>query len=120
MAAEKTRHEKGDSGRRIDAVAEEAIQTIQEVRKLLEGASREDLAARAATVREKLDAALGSLEEAAARREATLGESIAHGRETLQHEIDAAEKRIRENPIGSVLVAAGIGYLIGRLFGHGR
>jgi ElaB/YqjD/DUF883 family membrane-anchored ribosome-binding protein len=87
----------------------EALRTIDDVRRLLdETLGAGDLVARAAEARTRLEAALESL-EASAR------EKIAAAPRTLQEDLAEAERKIRENPLGAVLVAAGLGFLVALL-----
>ena len=105
----------GASDCSAQAIADEALRAIDEVRQLLEGAGPDDLKERAAQVRERLNAAMHGLEGVLGKEEGSLGASIANTQETVAREIEAAEEHIRENPIGSVVVAAGVGFLVGLL-----
>jgi len=90
--------------------------TIDHVRQLLDQAtSAEDLAARAAEVRTRLQAALEAVEESVRTGRAELGATASGVQRSLQEELADAERKIRENPLGAVLVAAGLGLLLGLL-----
>jgi ElaB/YqjD/DUF883 family membrane-anchored ribosome-binding protein len=89
---------------------------IDRVRQLLEETtSADDLAARAGEVRERLRQALETVEASArAGRAEVLGAASAAQR-SLEDELAEAERKIRENPLGAVLVAAGVGLVLGLL-----
>lgn len=88
--------------------------TIDDVRRLLEETtSGDDLVARAAEVRARLRAALEGLEESARARRDDVSAGAAAARRSVQDELAEAERRIRENPLGAVLVAAGLGLMLG-------
>ena len=91
----------------------EAHRTVDEVRRLLdEVRDPDDLVARAAEVRERLQASLATLEGAVGDE---LRAVVAGVERTFEKDVAEAERRIRENPLGAVLVAAGLGLLAGLL-----
>ncbi len=91
----------------------ETLKTIDEVRRLLaEAVDPDELAARAAEVRQRLRAAVESLEDAAVSGGQAAAAALPPA---LQADLEQAEQKIRENPLGAVLVAAGLGFLVGIL-----
>lgn len=91
----------------------EAHRTVDDVRRLLdEVRDPEDLAARAAEVRTRLQASLATLERAVGDELRAVAAGVER---TFEHDVAEAERRIRENPLGAVLVAAGLGVLVGLL-----
>lgn len=100
--------------------ADQALRTIEEIRQLFKDAGPDDLAESAAAVREKLQAALHGFEEAAGIDASSIAGSIERGQQTVGREIEAAEEQIRANPIGSVIAAAGLGFLVGLLMRRGN
>ena len=103
-----------------ESLAEDAARTIEEVRKLLGAATSGDLPERAAEVRAKLDGALGALETVAREQGASVAEGLAKGQESLEREVASVKDRIRESPLESVLIAAGVGFVIGLLVRRGN
>ena len=96
------------------AAAAEARRTIEEVRRLLDEAmGGEELAARLAEVRERLHVALRAIPAAVEGAAVDVEAAAEHLPETLKEQMAVAERRIRENPFGAVLVAAGVGLLAG-------
>ena len=90
--------------------------TIDQVRRLLkETTSRDDLVARADEVRARLRSAVAEVEASTRAEREALGAAAADARRSMQHELAEAERRIRENPLGAVLVAAGLGLTMGLL-----
>ena len=90
--------------------------TIDHARRLLEKATTpEDLGALASEVRGRLRAALQALEESARAERAGLRAAAAHAQRSLPDELAEAERRIRENPLGAVLIAGGLGLVVGLL-----
>jgi ElaB/YqjD/DUF883 family membrane-anchored ribosome-binding protein len=90
--------------------------TIDHVRRLLEETtSRDDLVARADEVRARLRAAVAEVETSSRAERGALGAAATDARRSLQDELAEAERRIRENPLGAVLVAAGLGLTMGLL-----
>jgi ElaB/YqjD/DUF883 family membrane-anchored ribosome-binding protein len=89
---------------------------IEHVRRLLaETTTADDLAARASEVRDRLRQALERVEDAArAARTETL-EAAATARRSLDDELAEAAQKIRDNPLGAVALAAGIGLVLGLL-----
>lgn len=91
----------------------ETLKSIDEVRRLLaEAVDPDELAARAAEVRKRLRDAFESLEDAARSGGQA---AVAAVPSTLQADLEQAEQRIRQNPLGAVLIAAGLGFLAGVL-----
>jgi len=87
-------------------------ETMNDVRRLLrETTGGDDLVARAAEVRERLRAALESVRSGTGEPGAAAGGF----QRSLHEEVADAERKIRENPIGAVAVAAGLGLLLGLL-----
>ena len=85
-------------------------ETIDDVRHLLrETTTGDELLSRAADVRARLRAALESVQAGTVDPEAAAGRF----QRSLQEEIADAERKIRDNPIGAVAVAAGLGLLLG-------
>jgi ElaB/YqjD/DUF883 family membrane-anchored ribosome-binding protein len=100
------------SERGVSAATAAAQRTVEEVRQLLaEAGDRESLAERAAEVHERLRSSLAAVEEAIAG----IPEEAAKLSQGLEDELAEAERRIRENPLRAVLIAAGIGLLAGLL-----
>jgi ElaB/YqjD/DUF883 family membrane-anchored ribosome-binding protein len=97
----------------LASAAAEAQRTVDEVRKLLENATHQDLATTATAVREKLAEARAVLENAAAGVESAIGPVLQKVEQEFTDEIEVIEDRIRDNPLGSLLAAAGIGLLLG-------
>jgi len=96
--------------------AREVRETIDHVQRLLEEApAANDLAARAAEIRERLRGALRALESSARSGGGELEAAAAAAQRSLEDELAEAERRIRENPFGAVLIAAGVGLVIGLL-----
>jgi ElaB/YqjD/DUF883 family membrane-anchored ribosome-binding protein len=90
--------------------------TIDHVRRLLEETTAgDDLVARGNEVRARLRAALAQVEDAARARRDEAGAAATEARRSAQDELADAERRIRENPLGAVLVAAGLGLTVGLL-----
>jgi len=83
------------------------------VRELLEAATHSDLAESAARAKAKLDASLESLERASGAKGASWSRARLAGEANLREEIEEVEQHIRENPLGALLAAAGIGLLLG-------
>ena len=109
----------GDT-RSADSIAEQAVRTIEEVRALLESATPDDLHERAAAVRAKLDTALGTLESVAKEQAGPIVEGLAQGQQSIEQEVASVEERIRENPLDAVLIAAGVGFVVGLLLRRGK
>jgi ElaB/YqjD/DUF883 family membrane-anchored ribosome-binding protein len=85
--------------------------TMDDVRRLLHETSGDDLVARAAEVRKRLRAALESVRSGGVEP----GAAASGFQRSLHEEVADAERKIRENPIGAVAVAAGLGLLLGLL-----
>ena len=98
--------------RALDSAAAEALRCVDEVRELLDSATHGDLAERVAQVKEKLAASHESLARASRSRE-SLGRALHAGETALHEELEEIEQRIRENPLGALLAAAGAGLLLG-------
>jgi ElaB/YqjD/DUF883 family membrane-anchored ribosome-binding protein len=91
-------------------------ETIDHVHRLLEEApGADDLAARAADIRERLRGALHALESSARTGGSELEAAAAAAQRSLEDELTEAERKISENPLGAVLIAAGVGLVIGLL-----
>jgi len=87
-------------------------ETMDDVRRLLrETTSGDDLVARAAELRERLRAALESVRSGGGE----IGAAAGGFQRSLHEEVADAERKIRENPLGAVAVAAGLGLLLGLL-----
>jgi ElaB/YqjD/DUF883 family membrane-anchored ribosome-binding protein len=104
--AEKTTLESATAG---------ALRSIDEVRDLLEAATSDDLAERAATVREKLEASREALERAAREKSVPPIEALRRAERSVREDLDEAEAWIRENPLRAALTAGGVGLLLGLL-----
>jgi ElaB/YqjD/DUF883 family membrane-anchored ribosome-binding protein len=90
--------------------------TIDHVRRLLEETtSGDDLVARADEVRARLRTAVAEVEASTRAEREALGAAAADAGRSLRDELAEAERRIRENPLGAVLVAAGLGLTVGFL-----
>jgi ElaB/YqjD/DUF883 family membrane-anchored ribosome-binding protein len=85
-------------------------ETIDDVRHLLhETTTGDELLSRAADVRARLRAALESVQAGIGDPE-TAGAAF---QRSLHEQVAEAERKIRDNPIGAVTVAAGLGLLLG-------
>ena len=94
----------------------EVREGIDHIRRLLaETTSPDDLAARAGEVRDRLRQALDTLEQSMRAGRAEVLEAAAATQRSLEDELAEAERKIRENPLGAVLVAAGVGLFLGLL-----
>lgn len=90
--------------------------TLDRIRLLLdEATSPEDLAARAAEMRTRLRAAMEAVEQSTRAGRAELRAAAGEVQRSVQDELAEAERKIRENPLGAVLVAAGLGLVLGLL-----
>jgi len=86
---------------------------IDHVRRLLaETGTADELAARAREVRDRLRLAFERVEDAARAAGAETRDAAA-ARRSLDEELADAERRIRDNPLGAVVLAAGIGLVLG-------
>jgi ElaB/YqjD/DUF883 family membrane-anchored ribosome-binding protein len=101
-------------------IADDAVRTIEEVRALLAAATPDDLHERVALMRAKLDTALGSLETVTKEQGEGIVEGLVHGKEGIESEVASVEEQIREHPLDAVLVAAGVGFVIGLLLRRGK
>jgi ElaB/YqjD/DUF883 family membrane-anchored ribosome-binding protein len=104
----------------IGSAASDAHRAVDEVRSLLDVATREDLAERTAHVKAKLDEARASLTRAAGEASGTFGPVLQEAEKEFREEIEAIELRVRENPLGALLAAAGVGLLLGLAFSRNR
>lgn len=86
-----------------------AHRTIDDVRRLLDEARHPD---QLAEVQERLRAALDAVEAAASE---TVGSVLPEASRAVADQLAEAERRIRENPLGALLVAAGLGLVAGLL-----
>ena len=108
------------SAGQVESASAHALKTIDEVRALLESATQENLAERAAAIGEKLDASRQHLEQAARQTGGSLGDALLGAERGLRHELDEAERSIRANPLGALLAAAALGLLLGILISRHR
>lgn len=105
-----------DAGPSGHGPASDVRATIDHVRRLLDEAPGVDaLAARADEVRARLRAALDAVEASARAGGAELGAAATAVHRSLDDELADAERKIRDNPLGAVLVAAGVGLVLGLL-----
>jgi ElaB/YqjD/DUF883 family membrane-anchored ribosome-binding protein len=89
---------------------------IDHVRRLLaETGTADELAARAREVRDRLRLAFERIDDAARAARAETLDAAATARRSLDHELADAEQKIRDNPLGAVVLAAGIGLVLGLL-----
>jgi ElaB/YqjD/DUF883 family membrane-anchored ribosome-binding protein len=87
-------------------------EVIDDVRRLLhETTSGDDLVARAGEVRARLRAALEAVQAGGVEA----GAEVTGFQRSLHEEVADAERKIRDNPLGAVVVAAGLGLLLGLL-----
>jgi ElaB/YqjD/DUF883 family membrane-anchored ribosome-binding protein len=85
------------SSDRANDMGSDAREQIRQLREQVDSLMRERVSPR--------------ISEAASRAQ----ETVRQAREMAEHQTEALSKRIRDMPIGAVLIAAGAGYLIGRL-----
>ena len=104
----------------LEVAASEAQQTADEIRNVLEIATSEDLAERAADVKAKLAGARDTLARAAAEAGDTLRPVLLEVEKDFREEIEVVEQRIRDNPLGALLAAAGVGLLLGLALSRNR
>lgn len=104
---------KNEKRETLVSAASDAQRTVDEVQQLLEKATPDDLLERATAVNEKLEQARSALKRAAADAENVLGPVLQNVEREFTEEIEAIEQRVRENPLGALLGAAGIGLLLG-------
>jgi ElaB/YqjD/DUF883 family membrane-anchored ribosome-binding protein len=89
---------------------------IDHVRRLLaETGTADELAARAREVRDHLRLAFERVDDAARAARAETLDAAATARRSLDDELADAEQKIRDNPLGAVVLAAGIGLVLGML-----
>src|SRR4029453_15515385 len=89
---------------------------IDHVRRLLaETGTADELAARAREVRDRLRLAFERVEVAARATPAETLDAETTARPSADHELADAEQKIRDNPLGAVVLAAGIGLVLGML-----
>jgi ElaB/YqjD/DUF883 family membrane-anchored ribosome-binding protein len=101
-------------------IADDAVRTIEEVRALLASATPADLHERAAAVRAKLDTALGALDTVVNEQGEGIVEGLVRGKASIESEVASVEEQIREHPLDAVLLAAGVGFVIGLLLRRGK
>ena len=104
----------------IEAAAAEAQRAADEVRRMLDVATSEDLHERSAAVKAKLAEARDALAHAATEAGRTLRPVLEDAEHEFRDEIEAVEKRVRDNPLGALLAAAGVGLLLGLAFSRRR
>ena len=104
----------------LETAAGDARRAVDEVRSLLEVATVEDLAERSAAVKAKLDEVRAALTSAAGEASGTLRPVLLEAEKEFHDEIAAVEERVRENPLGALLAAAGAGLLLGLAFSRNR
>jgi len=98
------------------SAATEALAAIDDVRRRLGSAQATDeIAALATELRGRLEDSLRAFETAVRAGREQAGAVASGVQRTMQEEFEEAERRIRENPLGAVLVAAGLGLLAGLL-----
>ena len=85
---------------------------IDEVFALLDSAAPQDLADRLASVKQKLDAAHEALEAAHGETGGILGQTLVGLKENFREEFAEVERQVRENPLGALLAASGLGLLL--------
>ena len=101
------------TGSGFDTAAANAQRAVDEVRKLLDVATREDLAERAAEVQAKLAEARDTLTRAAAEASNSLRPVLREAEKEFREEIESVEQHVRDNPVAALLAAAGVGLLLG-------
>ena len=99
--------------RAVESAATKALRAVDEVRSLLDAATPEDLAERAATVKRKLDTSREALERATSEAEGVFSRVLVGAEGGFREEFAEVEQRIRENPLGALIAAAGMGLLLG-------
>jgi ElaB/YqjD/DUF883 family membrane-anchored ribosome-binding protein len=93
----------------MGSAANEARRAVDEVQAMLEAVTHEDLAERANAVNVRLAEAREALKRAASEARGTL-RPVLH---EFNDEVEVIEQRVRENPLGALLAAAGVGLLLG-------
>jgi len=104
----------------LGQAAGDAQRAVDEVRSLLEMATVDDLAERSAAVKAKLAEVRAALTSAAGEARGTLRPMLLEAEKEFHEEIEAVEQRVRENPLGALLAAAGVGLLLGLAFSRNR
>jgi ElaB/YqjD/DUF883 family membrane-anchored ribosome-binding protein len=104
----------------LESATAAALRTIDEVRGLLEAATSDDLAERAATVREKLEASREALERATREKDGPSIEALARAERSIKEDLEEVEEWTRQNPLRALLAAAGVGLLLGLLSSRRR
>jgi len=104
----------------LEQAANRAQQVVDEVRRVLDAGDSSDLAERSRMVRAKLAEAEDALAAAATEAGDTLRPVMAEVQQDFASEIKAVEEKVRENPLGALLAAAGVGVLLGLAFSQGR
>jgi ElaB/YqjD/DUF883 family membrane-anchored ribosome-binding protein len=104
----------------LEVAASEAQRTVDEVRNMLDIATSDDLAERAADVKAKLAEARDALSRAAAEAGDTLRPVLLEVEKDFREEIEVVEQRVRDNPLGALLAAAAVGLLLGLALSRNR
>ena len=74
----------------------------------------------ASTAREKLNSALGELSVKADEAGRVVKKGLSQAEVSVRQGMDVTERRIRENPLVSVGIAAGVGLILGLLINRNR
>jgi ElaB/YqjD/DUF883 family membrane-anchored ribosome-binding protein len=104
----------------LEFAASEAQRTADEVRSMLDIVTSEDLTERAADVKAKLSEARDALSRAAAEASDTLRPVLLGVEKDFHEEIGFVEQRVRDNPLGALVAAAGVGLLLGLALSRNR
>jgi ElaB/YqjD/DUF883 family membrane-anchored ribosome-binding protein len=82
----------------------------------------DQLGQQAKEVTEDLQKMCGTVRDAAQEKLGQAGETVSeyceHGQETVHGTACACEQFLRQRPLRSVLIAAGVGWLLGRFWKH--
>lgn len=104
----------------LEDAADNAQRVVDEVRRMLETKNGDNIAERSRMVKARLAEAEAALAEAAAGAGDTLRPILSEVEQDFGREIEAVEQRIRDNPLGALLAAAGVGLLLGLAFSRNR